>query len=113
MRCAKGSSALLPWLADTLDGGLVVVHVLVLGLGPLDLFLPSLSARWSLVALSRRQNPLLTDQRSGYATDSCVTEGPPRPGSKADQKRAKIPVRVFGQEPPIPLKLPSNFPQPA
>ena len=49
MRCAKGSSALLPWLADTLDGGLVVVRVLVLGLGPLDLFCPAspLAGRWS------------------------------------------------------------------
>ena len=49
MRCAKGSSALLPWLADTLDGGLVVVRVLVLGLGPLDLFCPAspLAVRWS------------------------------------------------------------------
>lgn len=31
-----------------------MVRVLVLGLGSLDLFLPSLSARWSLVASSRR-----------------------------------------------------------
>ena len=64
MRCAKGSSALLPWLADTLDGGLVVVRVLVLGLGSLDLFLPSLPARRSRRLAGR--NPLLTDQRSGY-----------------------------------------------
>ena len=107
MRCAKGSSALLPWLADTLDGGLVVVRVLVLGLGPLDLFLPSLSARWSLVALSRRQNSQLTDQRSGYATDSCVTEGPPRPESKATRRGPRYPLGCLAKS----LRFPSRFPQ--
>ena len=73
-------------LADTLDGGLVVVRVLVLGLGPLDLFLPSLPARRSRRLAGR--NPLLTDQRSGYTTDSCVMRDPqglvPRPEEGQD-----------------------------
>ena len=60
----QGQQCAIAMLADTLDGGLVVVRVLVLGLGPLDLFLPSLPARRSRRLAGR--NPLLTDQRSGY-----------------------------------------------